>query len=438
MLVRGSSCTGKTRTAFEAVHACLPDWQLVYPKNSEGLLALLDAGALAPRTVLWLNETQNYLDGTSGEQAAARLHSLVESPGPVVILGTLWPEHYRALTATPQPGQDKKDAHPNARVLLGQAVLINVPAFFTKESLQNPLVNRDPSLAAAAATRSDGRIAQTLAAGPELVDHYEQATEPQGPYGRAVISAAMDARRLGHTSPLSAAFLEAAAPGYLTDEQRAAADPNTWFAHAVQYAGERVMGVARALEPVAQPHAMGRLPDVYNLNDYLDQHGRTERRYSAVPASLWEAFASHADRTDLTALALSAWHRGFMRDALRLHTAAVNSGHADSVRPAFQMLEAAGRADEGLACKPSRQLPVEDACCLAGAELAWPARGQGGQRVWESCDSSTAGQAFRCAWIARPVRLRPHGSRTGHGSGHGSTRCRTLIGAGRRAAPCGT
>ena len=113
----------------------------------------------------------------------------------------------------------------------------------------------------------------------------------------------------------------------------------------------------------------------------------------------------------------------------------LGSGTGSRIGAATRQRVRAGRTKG----KPSRQqLPVEDVCCLAGAELAWPARGQGGQWVWESCDSSTAGQAFRYAWIARPVRLRPHGSRTGHGCGHGSTRCRTLIGAGRRAAPCGT
>ena len=48
-------------------------------------------------------------------------------------------------------------------------------------------------LAAALATSTDGRITQTLAAGPQLVDHYQQPTEPHGLYGHAVITAAMDA-----------------------------------------------------------------------------------------------------------------------------------------------------------------------------------------------------------------------------------------------------
>lgn len=89
VLVRGESCTGKTRTAFEAVRVCLTGWQLVFPKNATRLLALFDADALAPRTVLWLNEAQNFLTGTHGEEAAAALHSRLEEPGPLVVLGTL-------------------------------------------------------------------------------------------------------------------------------------------------------------------------------------------------------------------------------------------------------------------------------------------------------------------------------------------------------------
>jgi len=73
VLVRGESCTGKTRTAFEAVRACLTDWQLVFPKNANRLLALFDADALAPRTVLWLNEAQNFLIGAGAEEVAAAL-----------------------------------------------------------------------------------------------------------------------------------------------------------------------------------------------------------------------------------------------------------------------------------------------------------------------------------------------------------------------------
>ncbi|MDX3771201.1 MULTISPECIES: hypothetical protein [unclassified Streptomyces] len=281
--MRGESCTGKTRAAFEAIRVCLKDWQLVFPKNARRLLALLDANALAPRTVLWLNEAQIFLTGTDAEEATAALHSRLEQTGPVVILGTLWPEYHRTLTATPEPG---KDTHPNARALLNQVKPVDVPASFTTTALRTSLVHCDRSLATAVSTSTGGRITQTLAAGPQLVDHYQQATS-HSPYGHAVITTAMVARRLGHTSPLPAALLKAAAPGYLSEQQRAAADPDTWFAHALDYAREKVKGVVAALEPVANPDGMGALPDIYRLSDYLDHHARTTRRYAFPPDSFW-------------------------------------------------------------------------------------------------------------------------------------------------------
>ncbi|MFE4256128.1 tetratricopeptide repeat protein [Streptomyces sp. NPDC056910] len=326
VLVRGESCTGKTRTAFEAVRTCLKDWRLVFPKNAKRLLALLDSDALAPRTVLWLNEAQNFLTGTDAEEAAAALHSRLEQAGPVVILCTLWPEYHRTLTATPDPG---KDSRPNARGLLSQAKKVDVPLAFNAKTLQNLRVHRDRSLVMAASTSTGGRITQTLAAGPQLVDHYEQAIGPDGPYGHAVITAAMDARRLGCTSPLPAALLEAAAHDYLTGEQRAAADPDTWFAHALEFARQKVMRVAAALEPVVDPDGMGALPDVYRLSDYLDQYALITRRSAFPPDSFWTAVLDHLVSTaDLSALAIAAHSRGRHRIAADLYRQAAEDADA--------------------------------------------------------------------------------------------------------------
>nr|WP_258563569.1 tetratricopeptide repeat protein [Streptomyces phytophilus] len=347
VLVRGPSSAGKTRTAFEAVRACLRDWELVFPKTPGGLAALLDAGALVPRTVLWLNEAQNHFASPAGEEAAAALHRRLEEPGPLVVLGTLWPEYHRRLTATPEPGTHAADAHPHARALLGQAAVVDVPASFTAEALADPLLGRDPSLAAAAATSTGGQVTQTLAAGPQLVDHYRQPTGPHGPYGRAVITAAMDARRLGHSSRLPDSFLKAAASGYLSGEQRAAADPATWFAGALAYARERVKGVAAALGPVAGPEGMGALPDVHGLNDYLDHHARTARRRDVPPASFWTAVRDHVtDAADLSALAEAACSRGRYRIGAGLYRKAADAGDTSALGNLAWLRTQAGDTDE--------------------------------------------------------------------------------------------
>jgi len=347
VIVRGESCTGKTRTAFEAVRSCLADWQLVFPKSADDLLALLAADALAPRTVLWLNEAQDYfLAGPSGEAAAAGLRRRLEGPGPAVILATLWPVHHRLLTATGSSGA----GHPHARALLGPVSPVDVPDSFGEQALRDlrEQAAGDGALAAADRTSPSGTITQTLAAGPALVDHYESAARPDGPYGKAIITAAMDARRLGHSSPLPAELLRAAAPGYLTEEQRAAADPETWFAHALSYARTKVKDVVAALGEVANPSGMGSVPDVYRLADYLDHHARTTRRYEFPPESFWAAAREHAaSPSDLRALARAARERGRLRTAVALYRQGADAGDLEALTELAGLYEEAGHPDAG-------------------------------------------------------------------------------------------
>jgi tetratricopeptide (TPR) repeat protein len=328
VVVRGESCAGKTRTAFEAVRTCLADWDLVFPKGVDSLLALLAAEAVPPRTVLWLNEAQDFLAGRGGEEAAAGLRRLLEEHGPIVVVATLWPAVHRTLTTTSQVG---KDLHAQARALLNTATPFDVPETFTELELRALNDRGDPLLETAAQTSPSGGITQTLAAGPQLVDHYESAVAPDGPYGRAIITVAMDARRLGATYPLSEAFLEAAAPGYLTAQQRAAAEPGTWLAGALGYARQKVMGVAAALEPVAHPTGMGSLPGIYRLADYLDHHARTARRYQFPPATFWTAVQRHAAADELVSLGGAAVQRGRYRIAASLYQQAAEAGDTVAV-----------------------------------------------------------------------------------------------------------
>ena len=81
---------------------------------------------------MWLNEAQFYLDaadGGLGERVAAGLRELLRDPGraPVLVLATLWPEFWDALTARPAGGADP---HAQARELLAGHD-ITVPAAFT-------------------------------------------------------------------------------------------------------------------------------------------------------------------------------------------------------------------------------------------------------------------------------------------------------------------
>ncbi len=97
VLLVGGSSVGKTRSAFEAVTALLPDWWLEHPAGPAEVAAL--AQAPAPQMVVWLDELQGYLDGEHGLTGAV-VRALLGGPH-AVIIGTLWPDRYAAYTAVP-------------------------------------------------------------------------------------------------------------------------------------------------------------------------------------------------------------------------------------------------------------------------------------------------------------------------------------------------
>ncbi|MFB8136333.1 tetratricopeptide repeat protein [Streptomyces mirabilis] len=202
-----------------------------------------------------------------------------------------------------------------------QATVHDVPDRFGAADLTalTEQINHDTSLATAhVASRATGMVTQTLAAGPDLVDHYEHPTGLLGPYGKALITAAVDARRLGVTAPLPSDFLTAAVPGYLTDTQRANA-PHDWETHALAYACTPVRHVVSALSLVPHPTGMGARPGVVQLADYLVYHGNNSRRLNAPPESFWAAARHLTNAADLHALADAARLRGRLFHATSIY-----------------------------------------------------------------------------------------------------------------------
>jgi hypothetical protein len=99
-------------------------------------------------------------------------------------------------------------------------------------------------------------MTQVLAGGPQLVHWWEQAPDP---YGKAIISAAVDARRLGVDVPLTPQLLADAVFGYLSSCETAAA-PKDWLELAFGHATTKLPGASAALRPVGGS-ARGRSSD---------------------------------------------------------------------------------------------------------------------------------------------------------------------------------
>ena len=337
VLVGGSS-TGKTRACWEALDLLQgqdPPWRLWHPIDPDTALAELPG--IKPRTVVWLNEAQFYLDPAEaglGERVAARLRDLLRDPGraPVLVLATVWPQFWATLTARPADGDDR---HAQARELLAGHD-ITVPAAFTPAQMSQLARASDARLALAARSARDGAVIQFLAGAPELVARYRNAQ----PVARALIDAAMDARRLGMGAGLPQAFLEAAAPGYLTDDQWDALGED-WLEQALADAAVPAKGVRGPLTPIRsrpasraarhrgdQPASLAAMAGpLYRLADYLDQHGRVHRADQIPPAEFWSAAAAHAAPADQAALGDAARDRGLYRDAAQLHKNAAAAGN---------------------------------------------------------------------------------------------------------------
>ncbi|MFD4370638.1 hypothetical protein [Streptomyces sp. NPDC058486] len=364
LVLVGSSSTGKTRACWEAVQPLAAEgWHLWHPFDpTRAEAALDDLCRVGPRTVVWLNEAQHYLgDRAHGERIAAALHHLLVTPerGPVLLLGTLWPEYAHRYTALPVPGGP--DPYSRVRELLSGRTS-PLPEFFDAEALAAAatLAKRGDELLADALTRAgaDGRVTQDLAGAPALLDRLRHAT----PAARALLEAAMDARRLGVGLHLPRAFLTDAAIDYLTDTEYDHLTDD-WAERAFAELTEPVHGKhsplrRTTLRPARRPSTARTEPEpgsgsgsghgpgpVLRLADYLEQHGRATRRHLCPPASFWHAahlHLTHAD--DLHNLAEAAEKRHRLQWAHQLNRRAADFRKRDSaLAPARQSREASIR-----------------------------------------------------------------------------------------------
>jgi hypothetical protein len=366
ILMGGSSC-GKTRSLYEAVRSTVPDWWLVQPAKTQEIHDLLEMPV--ERTVLWLDELHRYL-GADPPLRKADIVALVR--GGMIVVGTVWPTHYFARKTFQS---DDHDVHVEDRLLLEFAKLITVPDRLTTSERRraSQLAVEDRRIETALAV-SDTGFAQVLAAGPDLVNLWEQAPDP---YCRAIISAAADARRLGVQSPLSAEALTEAMAGYLSPAQRVV-PPASWLDRALRHATSELHGAVSALTPVAGEQA-GSL-EGYVVADYLTQHIGHVRRTACVPHSLWNVLVTGVrDPDDLRRLASAALARlryGHAEQALRkLLEANDRAAAAELVtllRRQDRLGEAIALTDSWLTGQPAdkriRELRAELVCLQGKAE----------------------------------------------------------------------
>ncbi|MET9250260.1 hypothetical protein [Nonomuraea sp. NPDC003709] len=336
VLVGGSS-VGKTRCAYEAIRELLPQWWLLHP--ADACQVERAATSALGRLVVWLDELQRYLDG-SHPLTAATVRNLLHRRA--VVIATLWPDRFATYTLPPE--SKRIDPHAGARELLGLAEVVHFDAELSKAEQERA------HTAAAGDARiklglesSDYGLFQVIAAAPQLIDRWRGADA----YATAVLTAAVDATRLGVHSPLSAELLRDAAPGYCDARQRGAA-PANWFEASLAYLTQELHGATAALAPIALPGSMGR-PVGYQLADYLQQHLGRRRRDAKVPAATWRALALHlTDPDDRTRTCAAALDRLLYDYILRALPPPPHTGDPATTARVAMMLAGQGRVEEAL------------------------------------------------------------------------------------------
>jgi hypothetical protein len=324
----GDSAVGKTRTLYEAVTTELADFAVFAPDPGDGgsVNELAHRTDELPPLVVWLDQLHRFVDGPylrAGDTAIEpkTIRRLLAADTPVIVLGTLWPEHLRELLAVDDAVDDGAGAlralrHPAAGEILDdpRCTTLAVESFTDADrATANELRDTDPRLAEALAHPRYG-LTEVLAGVPTLMRRYAEATDGL----RALVHAAVDARRLGVVSPLTATCLREAGRAHLRDVHT----DDRWFADALD-----LLDLSAVFVPVPAPDRLGVVG--YDLAGYLAQHVLRDRRREPVPELVWTVLAAETtDEADLARLADAATHRHIHRVAIPLWCRLAAAGHA--------------------------------------------------------------------------------------------------------------
>ncbi|WSQ15198.1 hypothetical protein OG604_50095 [Streptomyces sp. NBC_01231] len=392
VLLVGRSASGKTRALYEAVAAVLPDWPVLFPADAEELTAWIEDDGIDPRTVLWLNETQRYLDGAAGERTARALGRLLDQVAPLAVVGTLWPEHMRRLTNR----QNTLESAPHTLALLtGPHGMITVPDTLDCDpAAVAAAAARDPRFAGAVRAAGPGqRVLQHLTAGPELVRRWEMGpdqwfTAPE----HAVLTAAAEARRLGHASAVPKRLLRETAAGFMDSTARATAGEE-WFPAAI---GALTATEGGPTPLIAERYELGvGEPDSYRPDDYLEQHIRRVRAHRAPPAEFWSGALWARTADDVYALGRAAEQRRRYASAAPLYERSIELGHIRA-RAALAVLRATTDGREA-----AEETAATDPVAWAALAVSREAEGDGPGSYDAYRRAAETGDAWAWAALAR-------------------------------------
>ena len=317
IIVVGESTAGKSRAAFEAIRSRTPDHLLAVPSGRESLATVTTQLSESRRSILWLDDLERFLG--PGGITLAMVAKLTGRNA--IIVGTMRTAEYERFTSRAEPILDDqaRSAWRASRDLLRSARVILLPRLWSpKELAAAATFGDDPRITLALKQAKTFGVAETIAAGPELLRDWRNAWAAGGhPRGAALVAAAVDCRRAGLEDPVPRDLLLDLHHHYLLAHGGHTLRPepidDAWI-----WALRPIHGASSLLIPTGLTEEDQRLLAFDYLIDQPD--------HEPIPPATWEKLVAQADRSQVSRIASEAFWR--VRTAFH---AAVDAGITDSV-----------------------------------------------------------------------------------------------------------
>ncbi|WP_157847761.1 tetratricopeptide repeat protein [Streptomyces violens] len=302
VLLVGESTAGKSRSAFEAMRAAIPSHHLAVPVDRTAVIPLAEyVSRRAEPAVLWLDDLECFLG--SDALSPQLLSELTSRPG-VVVVATIRSSQHQRFTARTEPSGDEQErtAWRANRHVLKLAHTCYLDRIWSPQELEvASSFADDPRIARALHRTHVFGLAEALAAGPELLRDWHAAWEAGAhPRAAALVTAAVDCRRIGLDAPASRELLEELHHHYLAARGGHALRPES-LEEAWRWALQPVHGASSLIVPSGTSGN-----PCFMAFDYLVD----QPHQASIPAETWDTVIRHADTTRMPSIAGKAlWHQ---------------------------------------------------------------------------------------------------------------------------------
>lgn len=298
--LQGRSCTGKTRSAWQALARDFGDWAFADCSHPDLLSSMANAPGITRDVVLWLDDVQRLAE-TPG--AAARLRMILGQPGRSKVLAvatslTSDDEDNRQSGGVPEPSSWRAEFEALRKLATARPITVRETWDPAEIGKARQIAVEDP-LVASALRYPQFSPPQVLAGVQWAIEKWK---DPDYRGTEALLTAAIDLSRIlgrdqSEAPILTEMLLRECAPSYFERPS----DPG-WFERSLREATTACHDAVWALVPESD--------GCHRLWQPLLEYGQRELAWEPVRQGVWEALArAPLDRWALSRLANRAGNR---------------------------------------------------------------------------------------------------------------------------------